>query len=145
MRKKDITNLIILAILTLFTVVGGVMIGKSMKLLAVVGAYVIFSSILFAYAKWIKKEFIIIFSLSLILLGMELFLIIKSAGLSNLVIKIWSSFVAIILILNFIATIVNFFHRRINAARIVAIILFTFFHIIIGYIMYIYISFLFLI
>lgn len=145
MRKKDIINLIILGMLTLLTIIAGVVIGKSLKLLLLLGAYVVLSSVLFGWARWIKKEFIIIFSISLILLGMELFLIIKSAGLSNLVIKIWTSFVAILFILNFVATIVNFFHRRINVPRVVAITLFTLFHAIIGYIMYIYISFLFLI
>lgn len=145
MRKKDIINLIILGILTLLTVIGGVIIGKSMQLLALLGVYIVLSSILFGYSKWIKREFIIIFSLSLILLGMELFLIIKSVGLSNLVIKVWTSFVALLFLLNFIATLVNFFHRRINVARIIALILFTVFHAIIGYIIYVYISFLFLI
>lgn len=145
MRKKDITNLIILGLLTLLTIVAGVIIGKSLKLLYVLGLYIVLSSVLFGYARWIKKEFIAIFSISLILLAMELFLIIKSAGLSNLVIKIWTSFVAVLFILNFILTVVNFFHRRINTPRVLAMILFTIFHVLIGYIMYIYISFLFLI
>lgn len=146
MRKRNLTNLIIFGVLTAVFVAAGILIGKNLKLLLpLVGGYLVVSSILFGYAKWIKREFIVIFLVTLILFALELLLIIKSAGLGNTAIKIWTVVVTILFVLNYIGTIVSFFHRRINPYRVMSLVIYTFFHIVIGYIIYTYISFIFLI
>lgn len=145
MRKRNLTNLIIFGVLTAVFVAAGILIGKNLKLLQLVGGYLVVSSILFGYAKWIKREFIVIFLVTLILFALELLLIIKSAGLGNTAIKIWTVVVTILFVLNYIGTLVSFFHRRINPYRVMSLVIYTFFHIVIGYIIYTYISFIFLI
>lgn len=145
MRKRNLTNLIIFGVLTAVFVAAGILIGKNLKLLQLVGGYLVTSSILFGYAKWIKREFIVIFLVTLILFALEMVLIIKSAGLGNTAIKIWTVVVTILFVLNYIGTLVSFFHRRINPYRVMSLVIYTFFHIVIGYIIYTYISFIFLI
>lgn len=145
MRKRNLTNLIIFGVLTAVFVAAGILIGTNLKLLQLVGGYLVLSSILFGYAKWIKREFIVIFLVTLILFALELLLIIKSAGLGNTAIKIWTVVVTILFVLNYIGTLVSFFHRRINPYRVMSLVIYTFFHIVIGYIIYTYISFIFLI
>ncbi|WP_311443234.1 hypothetical protein [Ezakiella coagulans] len=145
MRKRNLTNLIIFGVLTAVFVAAGILIGKNLKLLQLVGGYLVASSILFGYAKWIKREFIVIFLVTLILFALELILIIKSAGLGNTAIKIWTVVVTILFVLNYIGTLVSFLHRRINPYRVMSLVIYTFFHIVIGYIIYTYISFIFLI
>lgn len=145
MRKRNLTNLIIFGVLTAVFVAAGILIGTNLKLLQLVGGYLVVSSILFGYAKWIKREFIVIFLVTLILFALELLLIIKSAGLGNTAIKIWTVVVTILFVLNYIGTLVSFFHRRINPYRVMSLVIYTFFHIVIGYIIYTYISFIFLI
>lgn len=145
MRKRNLTNLIIFGVLTAVFVAAGILIGKNMKLLSLVGGYLVLSSILFGYAKWIKREFIVIFLVTLILFALELILIVKSAGLGNTAIKIWTVVVTILFVLNYIGTLVSFFHRRINPYRVMSLVFYTLFHIVIGYIIYTYISFIFLI
>ena len=145
MRKRNLTNLIIFGVLTAVFVAAGILIGTNLKLLQLVGVYLVLSSILFGYAKWIKREFIVIFLVTLILFALELLLIIKSAGLGNTAIKIWTVVVTILFVLNYIGTLVSFFHRRINPYRVMSLVIYTFFHIVIGYIIYTYISFIFLI
>lgn len=145
MRKRNLTNLIIFGVLTAVFVAAGILIGTNLKLLQLVGGYLVVSSILFGYAKWIKREFIVIFLVTLILFALELLLIIKSAGLGNTAIKIWTVVVTILFVLNYIGTLVSFFHRRINPYRVMSLVFYTLFHIVIGYIIYTYISFIFLI
>lgn len=145
MRKRNLTNLIIFGVLTAVFVVAGILIGQNMKLLPLVGGYLVLSSILFGYAKWIKREFIVIFLVTLILFALEMLLIVKGAGLGNTAIKIWTVVVTILFVLNYIGTLVSFFHRRINPYRVMSLMFYTFFHIVIGYIIYTYISFIFLI
>lgn len=145
MRKRNLTNLIIFGVLTAVFVAAGILIGTNLKLLTLVGGYLVASSILFGYANWIKREFIVIFLVTLILFALELLLIIKSAGLGNTAIKIWTVVVTILLVLNYIGTLVSFFHRRINPYRVMSLVFYTLFHIVIGYIIYTYISFIFLI
>lgn len=145
MRKRNLTNLIIFGVLTAVFVAAGILIGTNLKLLTLVGGYLFASSILFGYAKWIKREFIVIFLVTLILFALELLLIIKSAGLGNTAIKIWTVVVTILFVLNYIGTLVSFFHRRINPYRVMSLVFYTLFHIVIGYIIYTYISFIFLI
>lgn len=145
MRKRNLTNLIIFGVLTAVFVAAGILIGKNLKLLQLVGVYLVASSILFGYAKWLKREFIVIFLVTLILFALEMVLIIKSAGLGNTAIKIWTVVVTILFVLNYIGTLVSFFHRRINPYRVMSLVFYTFFHIVIGYIIYTYISFIFLI
>ncbi|KGF08445.1 hypothetical protein HMPREF1634_00530 [Tissierellia bacterium S7-1-4] len=146
MRKRNLTNLIIFGVLTAVFVAAGILNGKNLKLLlALVGGYLVLSSILFGYAKWLKREFIVIFLVTLILFALEMVLIIKSAGLGNTAIKIWTVVVTILFVLNYIGTLVSFFHRRINPYRVMSLVIYTFFHIVIGYIIYTYISFIFLI
>ena len=145
MRKRNLTNLIIFGVLTAVFVAAGILIGTNLKLLTLVGGYLVASSILFGYANWIKREFIVIFLVTLILFALELLLIIKSAGLGNTAIKIWTVVVTILFVLNYIGTLVSFFHRRINPYRVMSLVFYTLFHIVIGYIIYTYISFIFLI
>lgn len=145
MRKKRTTDIILLAALTAICIVAAIFIGKSTKLLYVLGAYILLSSIVMLKARWIKREFITLFLTALFLFAGELFLMTKRVGMSNLTIKIATIVISLLFLLNYIGSLINFFNRKITTMRTVAMLMFTLYHVIIGYVIYVYLSFVFLI